>query len=169
MIRINRTTCFNCKSFDLLFVVVQRNANNIFSNSMFVLHVIMMHISILSKFDHILCRFEFWMFYMRFFFNIEIFWNDNIIWFESLLKLQTCCKYFVNMLKFDDLKNRYNRDFRIEFWNLKKHCDRDFRTRNIIYFDSYQFALKIWKSFSWMIQKKHDLMISLFIALMIDN
>ena len=50
---------FNCKSFDLLFIVIQRNANNIFSNSMFVLHVIMMHISTLSRFDHILCRFEF--------------------------------------------------------------------------------------------------------------
>ena len=32
-----------------------------------------------------------------------------------------------------------------------------------------QFALKIWKSSSWMIQKKHDLMISLFVALMIDS
>ena len=106
---------------------------------------------------------------MRFLFSIEISWDDNIIWFESLLKLQACCKYLVNMLKFDDLKNRYNRDFRIEIWSLKKHCDRDFRIRNIIHFDSYQSALKIWKSFSWVTQKKHDLMISLFAVFDIEN
>ena len=44
---------------------------------MFALHVIMMHISILSKFDHILCRSELWVFYMRFFLSIEVFWDDQ--------------------------------------------------------------------------------------------
>ena len=53
---------------------------------------------------------------------------------------------------------------------MKKYCDRDFRIRIcIIQFDSYQFALKIWKSFSWMIQKKHDLTISLFVVVKIES
>ena len=55
---------------------------------------------------------ELWISYTRFFLNIEIFWNNNIIWSESLLK-------FARLLHIYDLKNRYNRDLRIEFWNSK--------------------------------------------------
>ena len=57
------------------------------------------------------------------------------------------------------------------FWyNLKNHCDRDFHIDYfIIHFDFYQFALKIWKLFSWMIQKKHDLMIQMFAVFSIEN
>ena len=61
-------------------------------------------------------------------------------------------------------KNHYNRDFRIEFTDLKIVI-----FASIILFDFNQFALKIWKSSSWMIQKKHDLMISLFAVFSIEN
>ena len=44
-----------------------------------------------------------------------------------------------------------------------------FSHRVFYHFDFYQFALKIWKSFSWMIQKKHDLIIQLFVVFNIEN
>ena len=46
--------------------------------------------------------FEFWMFYMRFFLNIEIFWDD----------------FFSYVL---------SRNFEFCFWNWKNRCNRDFR------------------------------------------
>ena len=68
------------------------------------------------------------------FFEMTISSDSNHCW---------SCKLVVNMLHFDDLRNRYNRefriensliwknhchrDFRIEFADLKNHCDRDFR------------------------------------------
>ena len=81
------------------------------------------------------------------------------------------------------MKNHCNRDFRIEFADLKNHCDRDsrieyFRVWKIIVIvifasnillDLNQFALKIWKSSSWVTQKKHDLMFSLSAAFNIEN
>ena len=73
------------------------------------------------------------------------------------------------MLHSYDLKNRYNRDLRTEYADVKDHYDRDFRTRNIIHLDPYQSALKTWKPSSWMTQKKHDLMTSLFAVFSIES
>ena len=131
-VRIKKIKNFNCKSFDLLFVIVQKNANNIFSNSMFVLHVIMMHISILSKFDHILCRFEFWMFYMRFFFNIEIFWNDQNFFICFVTKISKFVYFLIWKIIVVVI-------FASKIVNLKNHCDRDFR---IEYFSQFKINLR---------------------------
>ena len=92
------------------------------------------------------CRFEFWIFYTRFLLNIEIFWNNNIIWFESLLKLYAVrCIYktwkIIVIVIFASISLTWKIIVIVIF------------ASNIL-FDFNQFALKIWKSFSWMIQKK---------------
>ena len=63
LVRIDSTKDFNNKHLDLLLVVIQRNANSISSDFVFALHVIMMNIQVLSKFDYTFCRFEFWVSY----------------------------------------------------------------------------------------------------------
>ena len=73
MIRISRTTCFNCKSLDLLLVVIQKNANKFFFDSMFVLHAI---IWLYRNSIRTFCWHELWVSYMRSFFSIEVSWND---------------------------------------------------------------------------------------------
>ena len=119
-------------------------------------------------------NFKFWIFYTRFFLNIEISWNNNIIWFESLLKLHVR-SYVVFMsciheLYSWNLKNRCDRDFRIEYFTTWKIIVIVIFASNILFFSIFsQSAIKIWKSFSWMTQKKHDLMIRLFVAFRIEN
>ena len=153
LVRIDSTKNFNSKHLDLLLVVIQKSANSISSDFVFALHVIMMNILILSKFDHTFCRFEFWVSYTRSLFSIEVSWNDqdSFICFKaeisrlvySLIWRITVVVIFASRIV--DLKNHYRRDFRIE------------------HFSQFIVSLreKSERTSSWMIQKKHDLMISL--------
>ena len=111
------------------------------------------------------CRFEFWVSYTRFLLSIEVSW-DNKIRFESLLKL-----YAVAFIKFEEsLWSWFSHQY-LEILSLKKHCSRDLRINISKFFllDLYQSALKIWKSSSWVTQKKHDLMTSLSAAFSIES
>ena len=117
-------------------------------------------------------NFEIWIFYTRFFLNIEFFWNNNIIWFESLLKMYVCIHMLYQIINcFHEIWKIvviaiFASNILFIIWKIIVIVIFAFV---IVLFDSYQFVLKIWKSFSWMIQKKHDLMISLFVVFKIEN
>ena len=69
--------------------------------------------------------------------------------------------------------------FEESLWSRSSHFDMTWKIivivifasniHFIIHLDFYQSALKIWKSFSWVTQKKHDLMTQLFVAFSIEN
>ena len=89
----------------------------------------------------------------------------------SYVSQQRFISLCICMLYSWDLKNRCDRDLRtLKFYDLKNHCDRDLRIEySIILLDFSQSALKIWKSSSWMTQKKHELMTRLFVAFKIES
>ena len=109
---------------------------------------------------------EFWVSYTRFLLSTEVPWNNNTTWPEPLLKLYAVV---VNMWHSYDLENRYNRDLRIRNPLVWRITVTVIFASNFILLDSYQSAVKTWKSFSWMTQEKHDLMISLFAAFSIES
>ena len=69
--------------------------------------------------------------------------------------------------------------FEESLWSRSSHSDMTWRItvtvifasniHSIIHLDFYQSALKIWKSSSWMTQKKHDLMTQLSAAFSIES
>ena len=120
---------------------------------------------IMTKFDSHYLQIWILNFLHAFFLSIEIFWNDQYFSYVLRQKFINLC---IRMLYLWNLKNRCDRDFRIRkrfeksFWSWFSHL--------LLFFSIFsQFALKIWKSFSWMIQKKHDLMTQLFAVFNIEN
>ena len=101
---------------------------------------------------------EFWISYTRFLLNIEIFWNNKITY---ALKRSWCMTW----------KNIVIVIFASETFETWKSIVIVTFALEILSFISIhnQSALKIWKSLSWMIQKKHNLMISLSVAFNIKS
>ena len=116
------------------------------------------------------CKFELWIFYTRFLLNIEISWNDLffVCFATEIYRLVYSYVVFICCIR-ETWKIVVIAIF--AFWyDLKNHCDRDFRIEySIIHFDFYQSALKIWKSSSWVTQKKHDLITQLFVVFRIES
>ena len=113
--------------------------------------------------------FELWVFYTRFLLNIEVFWDDQ---YSSYALQQKFIDWCIRMLYSWDLKNHCDRDFRIEnhsmIWRITVIVI--FASNILSFFSiSSQFALKTWKSSSWMTQKKHDLMTQLLVVFSIES
>ena len=148
---------------------------------MFVLHAIMMNIWLYRNSIHTFCWFEFWVSYTRFLLNIEVSWNDQdffVCFATEIFKLMYSLCFFLktwkivviaifasNMLTWEIIVIVI---FASKFFDLKKSL-WSWSSHRLFFSISNQFALKIWKSFSWMTQKKHDLMISLFVVFNIES
>ena len=94
-------------------------------------------------------NFEFWISYTRFLFNIEVFWNDQdffVCFATKITKFICVCFFLIWRIAVIAI-------FASIFWNFEiwKSIVIVIFAFEIIHFDFNQFALKIWKSFSWMI------------------
>ena len=81
--------------------------------------------------EHTFCRFELWMFYMRFLFSIEIFWNNQNFFICSVTEISRSVCLYVDVSIW---KNIVIVIFASLIVDLKNHCDRDFRIANFVFF-----------------------------------
>ena len=121
----------------------------------------------LSRFDHTFCRSEFWVSYTRSLLSIETFWDDqdqNSFVCSAAEISELVCLYASFLRLEESLSSRSSHRI---CW-LEKSLWSWFSHR--LFFSIFnQSALKIWKSSSWVTQKKHDLMTSLFAAFNIES
>ena len=119
-----------------------------------------------SKFDEIrfalFANLEFWVSYTRFLRNIEISWNNNARFDQLLNQLLKsyefvfiCCIYMLySWIVFMKLRELlWSRSLHSKILWLEESLWSWFSHRLSFFSISSQFALKIWKSSSWMTQK----------------
>ena len=133
---IRNVNFVNCKSKLFVSRYNRFNVSNLFDEIRFALFA----------------NFELWIFYTRFLFNIEFFWNDQkfFVCFATEISKLMCAYFFFKIWKIVVIAI-----FASIFWNFEiwKNIVIVIFAFEIIHFDFNQFALKIWKSFSWMTQK----------------
>ena len=116
------------------------------------------------------CKFECWISYTRLLFKHWSFLRWSRFFHVLQQRFIDLC---ICMLYSWSLKNRRDRDLRIDFciyetWRIVVIAI--FASNILSFFSIFsQSALKIWKSFSWVTQKKHDLMTWLFVAFTIES
>ena len=112
--------------------------------------------------------FEFWISYTRLLLSIEVSWNDqdSFVCFAAEISRLMCVCFFFKIWRIAVIAIFASISWNFETW---KSTVIVIFASEIIHLDFNQSALKIWKSFSWVTQKKHSLMISLSVAFNIES
>ena len=123
---------------------------------------------IMTKFDSYYLQIWILNFLHAFFFKHRNFLKWSIFFVCFATKIHRLVYSYVVFVKFE--KSLWSRFSHFDMiWKIIVIVIFASNIHFIIHFDFYQFALKIWKSFSWMTQKKHDLIIQLLAVFSIES